>query len=1009
QEGKFLDIGPLMWCHQGFNELMLEEARRWRVKRKVWLELMQKSPSSTGTSRIMNEDNVVVEAGGSGVQNRLQLDPHHNEVENVSLELWPDLFYHDVIETYETNVRNIFLQATFRPVYIIEMDQAVTNDEKNKPRLLRTPFVKDCLPEGELIYSLDCPPGDFKGGIRFAETAEDCQRFLLKSGANTALFSDKSMECWAWNCMIADRTGIVVYKDQPGNDQFTEKIFRVLSTFCEDGRGQNDVVSRFHSPKWQFAVDRRNSYGHAERHDRATSSCVLSEDKQLRLQVLQDRAHHQHSSTAGKIEGKPGASVDVSAAEQELLQTNSRRKIPGSTAITTQHEAQASRVLNEKIQNTLAKIRVACVLLAVWPHEEAEMRAHSVVTAPYCDEAAFVIANKTVVGSGTSGSPTDDGTASFSTYNNVPVRNLAKSEAEGGFSMAEDVWRQADKMPNTVEKFHTSILDAERFFFQERKNFQQNNQAATNAGPQSDESPGADEHKQEDALHYWYCFIESDVAFFPENFKRFLLLKNLATEQTKQSPLYVGQTWAHSVFQDGFLTEPSQGTCLNQIGLRQLVLFLQDLRQNRQQNPEVRDSGKKSAILDSTWPPAGLDCDPFAKEQHTEVLLIANTCFRNAGLRGIAPADARDSVGRLFWADALDSLVRLSRNVGEIRMKDIVTASTHGKIGNAGTTTIARRGGEEDGEEPPGMQLQVEATSTTGAAKSHRTSLGEILQNTDEIFRDRFGSLVYNKPQHYTLKNNASAPFWLFFEGSNHLWERCAIDQAQNFHQPKQDMTPQMNRQDISDESGVQELAEDASRQLQRDGSSGSTSITRPEPKQNAIVTPKPVAKSLVSKYPVAFHPHRSLASGRTQVRQSKTLWKANFSLLAVHELVRKRTVECPGAAGEGVEAGSFCLGREDEESPRVFGSGGADEAEAVASQQPIEEVETTQTAESTELALVALKTRRGNVEDPASTSQAASLLSRFFHCWRTKLRKTTRQLVAKNPESFQAIAMENC
>lgn len=60
------------------------------------------------------------------------------------------------------------------------------------------------------------------------------------------------------------------------------------------------------------------------------------------------------------------------------------------------------------------------------------------------------------------------------------------------------------------------------------------------------------------SLPDYYCFIESDVFFVPENFKRYLRLKNFTDSSV---PRMVGHVWTHALFREGLLTEPSQGTC----------------------------------------------------------------------------------------------------------------------------------------------------------------------------------------------------------------------------------------------------------------------------------------------------------------------------------------------------------------------------------------------------------------------------------------------------------------
>lgn len=74
----------------------------------------------------------------------------------------------------------------------------------------------------------------------------------------------------------------------------------------------------------------------------------------------------------------------------------------------------------------------------------------------------------------------------------------------------------------------------------------------------------ADDEKRDWRLPDYYCIVESDTYFIPENFKRFSMLQNLnALPEGERSKLYLGQVWSHSLLMDGLLTEPSQGTCIS--------------------------------------------------------------------------------------------------------------------------------------------------------------------------------------------------------------------------------------------------------------------------------------------------------------------------------------------------------------------------------------------------------------------------------------------------------------
>ncbi|CAD7958894.1 unnamed protein product [Amoebophrya sp. A25] len=396
-------------------------------------------------------------------------------------------------------------------------------------------------------------------------------------------------------------------------------------------------------------------------------------------------------------------------------------------------------------------------------------------------------------------------------------------------------------MPNTVEKYHLALIDAAEFFFQDQNIRDKKNLQG----------------------HDWFCVLESDVYFIPEHLRRFLILKGL---DLPKKPLHVGPVWAHSIFQDGYLTEPSQGTCLNESGIRAVGKFLREMHES----PDGVLSSK-SAVLDSSWPPTGLDCAPFAREQHTEVLLIANSCFRNAGLRGLGVADTRDSMARLFWSNALDT-VRALR-------PPTMTEMSEGADGKSQEKSSETNMDSAKNAEPRGLIRNVtefiSLHDNEGQGGYRRATLQRqrIRRTLDRLFRTRLGSLVRNTPKHFAEKNKMADPYWIYFEGAMHLWERCA---------------------GFSSSTDVTLTSNDVGRNKQ--------SSFFPWEAQVAIAMERPslgnnvdqTKFSFVSKYALMFHPHRALQSGRGLQRGGKKLLKAHFSLRTVHHILRTKKLACP-------------------------------------------------------------------------------------------------------------------
>jgi len=240
--------------------------------------------------------------------------------------------------------------------------------------------------------------------------------------------------------------------------------------------------------------------------------------------------------------------------------------------------------------------KIGCGLLAVFPAEMQLMRDHSVVTAPYCDDFVFIVANSSITAP---------------TLFDQRVVNLAAGDVFR--KIPDDVW--ADKndsgeksLPNTVEKYHVALIALLRSMGQ---------------------------------LDFW-CLIESDTYFIPENFKRYLHLQNLNLSE----PLFLGAMWTHSLIQDGILIEPSQGTCVNRQALERVVEVL------------LQGTNGSKEEVENTWPPT-LPCEPFVKNKHVEVMQIANACFRRAGVHPVKLEKTRDAIGRFYYGNALDEAAEL--------------------------------------------------------------------------------------------------------------------------------------------------------------------------------------------------------------------------------------------------------------------------------------------------------------------------------------------------------------
>ncbi|CAD7958893.1 unnamed protein product, partial [Amoebophrya sp. A25] len=277
----------------------------------------------------------------------------------------------------------------------------------------------------------------------------------------------ESLECWAWSCRGATELWGTMHVEQPHvTGGFTEKIFRVLSTFC----GVNDAVSSFGlEGRWRFVSDfvagTGRNYIDAELIEQGVgdksgpdSRCIFNEEEELRIAMKNMKIEMSPLLLHNKEQVEEKTSLHHSTDVDKLKQQNQQGEQKGME--------QAPSSVNDNADPD-PKIRIACSLLVVWPHEVAEMKAHAEVTAPYCDEFAFVVAVDKFDASSTIEVDKKEGQQELAHhadrdvekispfFQGFPVRNLV--DIFPGTPV--DEWRHSDKMPNTVEKYHLALID----------------------------------------------------------------------------------------------------------------------------------------------------------------------------------------------------------------------------------------------------------------------------------------------------------------------------------------------------------------------------------------------------------------------------------------------------------------------------------------------------------------------------------------------------------------------
>ncbi|CAD7962488.1 unnamed protein product [Amoebophrya sp. A25] len=93
----------------------------------------------------------------------------------------------------------------------------------------------------------------------------------------------------------------------------------------------------------------------------------------------------------------------------------------------------------------------------------------------------------------------------------------------------------------------------------------------------------------------WYCFLESDVYFIPENFKRFALLRGY--DPWRQA-LFLGHVWLYGNILMGQVTEHNYGSCLSRrafvkLAVRLAILKREELEDERLVLERARDAVRR--------------------------------------------------------------------------------------------------------------------------------------------------------------------------------------------------------------------------------------------------------------------------------------------------------------------------------------------------------------------------------------------------------------------------------
>ncbi|CAE8737041.1 unnamed protein product, partial [Polarella glacialis] len=254
------------------------------------------------------------------------------------------------------------------------------------------------------------------------------------------------------------------------------------------------------------------------------------------------------------------------------------------------------------------RVAVACFVLAVWPQERDAMEDFEFVLRPHCDWfAAFVALPPEAV---TNLPAIPPGWSVVDLASVFPGQILA------------DRWEDP---PNSLQKFHLAVR-----FMREKIQW---SRLTTNS------------------KDWWFCGLESDVFFIPENVRRLIALRRLNSSQ----PHWLGGPRLHTLGSDGVLLEPLLGSCLATESLRRLALLVKVYSRAAEGNTtsaiDMRKSfaGHRLPVEVYVWPHTLYWCEPLQRYGYTEVMEVVTACLRAVGVYPVDPLLMFDRRGRAYF------------------------------------------------------------------------------------------------------------------------------------------------------------------------------------------------------------------------------------------------------------------------------------------------------------------------------------------------------------------------
>lgn len=308
-------------------------------------------------------------------------------------------------------------------------------------------------------------------------------------------------------------------------------------------------------------------------------------------------------------------------------------------------------------------VAVACMVSAVWPQERSAIEDFEEVLRPHCDWFGTFVAlepssgmkrNPDFASSGESATSADERESLpkekiRDTGTSLPLSSWSVVDLVAAYPTDMEPNRWSDP-PNNIRKFHMMV----RYM--------------SDHAPHLPRGSGL---SNSEAHHWWFCPLETDTFFLPENFRRLVALHRL----NASAPVWLGGPRMHSAASDGILLEPML-SCFSHGALVRLGRLIEGLAaasvDDRMASVGMWQWPRVGAHSCSLGPWTGAGGPPWSNEStggsapskdfrmDHEYMEVVNACFRAVGIYPLDPRLIHDARGRSYFTNMpLDAVAKV--------------------------------------------------------------------------------------------------------------------------------------------------------------------------------------------------------------------------------------------------------------------------------------------------------------------------------------------------------------